>query len=450
MKFWIVSRNFLNGLLAAAAISFVAPHAIASPGNSAVFLDDENDVGKARLGFLRGENSEVLITTFLFDGNRAGSIAFAELREAARRGAKVKVVIDGVQFGGWQERGLTPGLLRHLDDEGVEVRVFNPINLNDLFTYFSPSASSVRNHEKLMILTGSQVVDTGDRNMQNINFRLQNDSKMKGLSYRSVEVFTHGPVAKDAREHFYNDIWNSPWVHSLNLYRVSDDEILQGKRRLDAYMKVSLKIPSEANQWIQKMKPVQDAHLTFDFNHPSEPLTKVAGTTEDLFQLISSAREHITIISPYIRLPEHLEAELLRVMFVHNVKVKIVIPSRETTDAPFTLHAFEVQAERLQRAGVKIFIHRGPDFLHAKQVEVDGKRVYIGSHNLNYRSWRKDFESGMIITDPAFAHEVQTFDERLIANETVKYSAPPLTLTKICQDLLLGGALRIPMASDNL
>nr|AQQ74643.1 hypothetical protein [uncultured bacterium] len=451
----------LRQLLASASLFLALSLSLYAAPGRAVFLDDELEVAKARLGFVRGETEEILATYFLFDGDKTGSIALAELRDAARRGVKVKLVIDGVQFASWADtKGLTPGLLRHLADEGVEIRVFNPVKmkLEPKFVLTHPwellkwrPNQVVRNHEKLLILKKLRIVANGDRNMQNINFR--KDVRLPGLSYRSVETFSQGTVGDQAVHHFNEDIWTSPWVYGLDLSNVTPAEIEVGKRRLDTYIKLSReKLPATSAEWLARMEAVADIKLSYDFVNPLDKNQKIPGAEMDLLEMIDGAKENglIEIISPYIRLPDHMEKAVFRAIQERNVKVKILIPSRTTTDAPITLRAFKRQAKRLRKAGVEIFEHQGPDFLHAKLMIVDRLKVFIGSHNLNWRSWVTDYESGSIFTGESFAAKVGEFHEHVRTQESLPYVRPPLGPIDVCADLLLGGALIIPPVNRQL
>jgi phosphatidylserine/phosphatidylglycerophosphate/cardiolipin synthase-like enzyme len=60
----------------------------------------------------------------------------------------------------------------------------------------------------------------------------------------------------------------------------------------------------------------------------------------------------------------------------------------------------------LIKMGIELYEFKGPGTLHAKGMVVDGKRSYMGSFNLDSRSWRLNTETGIIVDGPGFASDL--------------------------------------------
>src|SRR3546814_16036305 len=56
--------------------------------------------------------------------------------------------------------------------------------------------------------------------------------------------------------------------------------------------------------------------------------------------------------------------------------------------------------------------------LHAKAIVIDGKRVFIGSMNLDPRSWRLNSEMGVVVESESLGAEVLAAVERDLRPET--------------------------------
>jgi cardiolipin synthase len=62
--------------------------------------------------------------------------------------------------------------------------------------------------------------------------------------------------------------------------------------------------------------------------------------------------------------------------------------------------------EEAEAAGVRIYRHQ-PGFLHQKVMLVDDQTSIIGTHNLENRSMRLNFEVTMVMLSKEFAKEVE-------------------------------------------
>jgi cardiolipin synthase len=61
----------------------------------------------------------------------------------------------------------------------------------------------------------------------------------------------------------------------------------------------------------------------------------------------------------------------------------------------------------LLQAGVKIYEYQ-KGLLHAKTITLDNELSFIGSTNLDRRSFELNYENNMLIYNQAFTHDLQT------------------------------------------
>lgn len=126
-------------------------------------------------------------------------------------------------------------------------------------------------------------------------------------------------------------------------------------------------------------------------------------------RLINAAQDHIWIQTPYL-IPDDSILDALRVAAHSGIDVRIMIPSMP--DHAFVYRATQYYARDLASHGVTIYYYqRG--FLHAKTIMIDGRMASVGSANLDFRSFKLNFEIN------AFIYSEHTVDqlEQIFVND---------------------------------
>ena len=91
-------------------------------------------------------------------------------------------------------------------------------------------------------------------------------------------------------------------------------------------------------------------------------------------------------------------------------------------DHPFVYRATEYYAHALANEGVTIYTYqRG--FLHAKTMMIDGKMASVGSANLDFRSFKLNFEINAFIYDSDTTDQLEQIFVNDIRNSRVKTAA---------------------------
>jgi cardiolipin synthase len=113
---------------------------------------------------------------------------------------------------------------------------------------------------------------------------------------------------------------------------------------------------------------------------------------------IAGASEKIMIVTPYFIPGPRIVRSLLRAA-VRGVHVQIVLPA--ISDVPLVRLASRAYLTPLLRAGVEIYELEGT-ILHSKVMSVDDRLVTIGSANLDYRSFHRNYELNVIVDSREF------------------------------------------------
>ncbi|MDD6431632.1 MAG: cardiolipin synthase [Lactobacillaceae bacterium] len=132
-------------------------------------------------------------------------------------------------------------------------------------------------------------------------------------------------------------------------------------------------------------------------------------------RLINTAQDHIWIQTPYL-IPDDSVLDALRVAAHSGIDVRIMIPCKP--DHPFVYRATQYYAHVLANEGVTIYTYqRG--FLHAKTMMIDGKMSSVGSANLDFRSFKLNFEINAFIYDSDTTDQLEQIFVNDIRNSRV-------------------------------
>ena len=88
----------------------------------------------------------------------------------------------------------------------------------------------------------------------------------------------------------------------------------------------------------------------------------------------------------------------------------------EIGDQALVYHAQRSYYEKLLRAGVKIYMYRAPEVLHAKHFSVDSDVAVIGSSNMDVRSFSLNMEISMMVHSEKFVQELREIEDGYRAN----------------------------------
>ncbi len=380
-------QNPSQGIDASLDGVFDGTHAGGADLSQVSLLSDPAEAIDARASLISSAKRTVYAGYFAFFPDSAGLAKLALLREAARQGRQVRLILDA-----WGNE-LPKAMLRHLIDEGVEIRFYHPHRWDRLTWFWR------RSHDKWTVVDGEEMI-VGDRNMADHYFG------MGPAPWISREAYVAGPAARKGQA-YAEAMWNSGEVAPpKGLDRVSPAEAAAAGRKLDAYAAHFESRKAEPGYalkpWVQRAR---SAPVRFSHNALSEP-SRYGGSGRDLLRMIRRAKSTIVIENSYVVLPEVFRRELARAISERGVRVVLVTNSYQTNNLRSTREAYEADVPMLIKMGIELYEFKGPGTLHAKGMVVDGRRSYLGSFNLDTRSWRLNTENGIIVEDAGFASDL--------------------------------------------
>ena len=324
----------------------------------------------AMLEAIRGAESCIFLSTYIFGSTGIGAEFVEALADAVKRKVEVKVLIDGVgSLYTW------PSIYLALKKRHVPVYLF----LFPLGSIRGMRYLNLRNHTKLLVVDG-KVAFTGG-----MNIHMDNDAKP------GVEPLIHdlhfrltGPILGELQDVFLN-IWYfaTGWKQTSRL--LFYDDAMKGKALVRGI----------ANGPYQDMPAIQIM----------------------LNAAINQAQKQIRIMTPYFIIGNILGLSLISAV-LRGVSVEMILP--EKNNLSFVKGATEALLTPLLQLGVKAYYRKG-NFAHNKIFIVDDAYVILGSSNLDTRSFALNFEFNVEVYDRELAKQLtQHFDE-------VKEISHPLT-----------------------
>lgn len=414
--------------LGAALLPMAARH----PGLTGVApLADGRDALAMRVLLAQTAEETLDLQYYIWQTDATGWILLDELRAAAERGVRVRLLLD--------DNGI-PGLdnvLAALDEmETFEVRIFNPFTMRKpkLLSYgFDFFRLNRRMHNKSMTADGVASV-IGGRNIGDIYFAYG-----EGVAYFDFDVLAAGPGAADVSENF-DQYWSSGSVYEAadilpptqgGLEELSREALAAREgARGSAYVEAMETAPV-----LSRLTAGEDilewTEVTLVSDDPSKGLgqaTRDELVVGKLPQLVGSPERSMDLVSAYL-IPGEGGTDLLKDYVTDGVRTRIITNSLEATDVSSVHSAWMGYRNELVRAGAEVLELRArqdqPDeisfaqilvgsqsSLHAKTFAVDGERIFIGSFNFDPRSALLNTEMGFLIESPTIAQQLSASIDR--------------------------------------
>lgn len=306
-------------------------------GNRVDVLIDGKNTYESMLSAIDAARHSVDATYYSFARDRTGVLFRDALVAAARRGVRVRVLIDSL---GSYRAGSFFG---PLSAAGGAWRYFLPLSLWDVTV-------NLRNHRKILVVDGT-IGFTGGLNI--------GDENVHGTdghgAWRDTDLRIEGPAATQLQLVFADD-----WAFTTG-------------------GPPEPKAPSPTAP-LPGTCPVQIV--------PSGPDDRAEAIFDVFFAAIAMARSSLDLCTPYF-VPDQAIWVAIRSAALRGVRVRILLPMH--SDQPLTAAASRSYAEELMQAGVQFYRYL-PGMIHAKTLIIDGEWASVGTANMDVRSFRLNFE----------------------------------------------------------
>ncbi|MBS0350041.1 MAG: cardiolipin synthase B [Proteobacteria bacterium] len=302
----------------------------------------------------------ITLETYIFQRDSLGKKMAEALANAANRGVKVRVMVDGAGTPFWSTQ-----FARTLERAGATTKVFYPFPWQLWNWSRSVIRASIltswlhlllrinsRNHRKICLID-HRIGYVGSMNISKCHL----SSVLGGDNWRDTSVRIEGADLSDLYRAF-----ELAWDHLPITERVR-----------------------EAFRHVRRNPMVRSNHT----RHRRRILYK------NLLRKMLTCRQHIWITNAYF-VPDNFLLRRLQEAAKAGVDVRILLPKKsDVAMMPWASTAFYFN---LLKAGVRIFEYM-PGILHAKTLLLDDWAL-IGSSNLNHRSLLHDLEVDVLLSQP--------------------------------------------------
>lgn len=335
-------------------------------GNSVRLLRDAAENYPAWLDAIKAAQRYVHFESYIIHEDHAGRMFAEALIAKAREGVRVRVIYDWLGGLGKASRSFW----KHLREGGVEVRCYNPIQLESPFGWVS------RDHRKTITVDGRVAFVTGL-----CVGRMWVGVPEKNIDpWRDTGIEVRGPSVANIEQAFAQ-VWN------MTGDDLPADEIANAgeiPRAGDVMLRVVATEPASAG-----MLRVDQLVATLARDRLWLTDAYYAGTTSYVQALRSAAKD--------------------------GVDVRLLVPN--ASDIPILKPLSRAGYRPLLEAGVRVFEWNGT-MLHAKTAVADCTWARVGSTNLNIASWFGNLELDVVVEDVPFAVEMEETYLRDLENAT--------------------------------
>jgi len=352
-------------------------------------LGTDREAAEARVEMALAAREEILASAFIFGDDPLTLTSLGLLRDAARRGVRVRLIADA------QWNRIPRAVQAHLKAEGIEIREYHPFRLSH------PSWIFRRMHDKLVVVDGRALL-AGGRNLESPYFGY--GRQIRARNYVDLDLQVEGDAAAEARRYFLA-LWESREVRPTRA-RATPMEIGEAAALLDHHKTWLDARIEEARNDPGRPSPVLIEAGRVRFLH--DPVLHRPGELkvgDELRALLDSSRESVVIESPYL-VPTRAFRKGLRRALARGVRVRILTNSLQSTDNLWPQAGYAGPKAGLVKKGVELWEFQGPECLHAKAAVIDGETVIVGSYNLDPRSESLNSELALVVRNRPLAAEM--------------------------------------------
>ncbi|QWP77815.1 phospholipase D family protein [Lysobacter sp. K5869] len=348
----------------------LAESAPEQPRHYAIILDRGPDALMARINLIRSARHTLDLQTYIFEEDDAARLVLDELLAAARRGVRVRLLIDQL------------AAMRHIDTLAAlagahvdfEIKLYNPVLHRARITYPQYALAAAccwrrlnqRMHTKLLLADG-QVGISGGRNYQDDYYDWDDQ-----YNFRDRDVIVAGPVAQVMGtdfQVFWSDRRSVPVERLADVgQRIIDDGVpalppsrFERPQRAQAMREAADDEAQVRERLVDHAIPVGAVRYISDTpdKHREDAETN-ALASDSLRNLIANARDEVMLQTPYLVLSKSAQ-DLFRTLHARPDRPRVIVSTNSlaATDA-FIAYALSYKYKRryLREFGFNIYEYK--------------------------------------------------------------------------------------------
>jgi phosphatidylserine/phosphatidylglycerophosphate/cardiolipin synthase-like enzyme len=337
-----------------------------APRHYTLLLDRGSDALLARIDLIRSATTSIDLQTYIFDEDDAGRFVLDELIAAAKRGVRVRLLMDQLSA---LKRVDTLAALAGVH-ANLQARIYNPVLGRARMSYpgYALAAAccwrqlNMRMHSKLLLIDGAIGI-TGGRNYQDDYYDWD-----AAYNFRDRDLLVAGPSARDMGDSFdryWNDRRSVPVEHlsdvGRRLLRDGVPELKAADFAEPARVRAARAVVDEPgfvrDHLLSRVLPVGAVDYVADPPDKDAHGGALSPSSQTLRDLILGAQDRVMLQTPYLVLSKPARA-LFRELQQRPEPPRIIVSTNSlaSTDA-FIAYALSYKYKRryLRQYGFEIY-----------------------------------------------------------------------------------------------
>ncbi|WP_156956453.1 phospholipase D family protein [Stenoxybacter acetivorans] len=426
-------------------------------------LDDAREAFAARVALIDAAEHSLDVQYYIWRNDTSGQLLLSELAAAARRGVRVRLLLDDNNTVGMDN------ILTVMNREAnVHIRLFNPFKNRRwrALGYLTDFSRLNRRMHNKSLTADNQVSIVGGRNIGDEYFDIGS-----GTLFVDLDILAIGKVV-DTISADFDRYWNSAAAVDFSSIVSPKFDLKQAaapifsRRHFNQIRAKSYAMTLSREDFLKKLLsgslPYQWAtvHLVSDSPNKATPSRsspklprfspldfaqewkqkreqKQADQEESIFQHLAHTLrrplEAVLLVTPYF-VPTAAGVAALCHLRQLGVEISVLTNSLSATDVPAVHSGYARYRKALLQGGIALYelknqhlikgrrdrgvVGSSSSSLHAKTFTVDNERLFVGSLNLDPRSASLNTEMGLVIELPVLTQNV---------DETIKKTLPEQT-----------------------
>jgi putative cardiolipin synthase len=401
--------------------------AIKHPGESGFEIIRRGRQGfTARIAMTELAEKTLDLQYYVWEADESGWLLSEHVLKAADRGVLVRILVDDITLAG--RDAAAASLDAH---PNIEVRVFNPFAHRDSrLIDFTTDLGRVnhRMHNKIYVMDNAVAI-IGGRNIGNHYFNVDAHA-----NFHDLDIAAAGPVVREI-SNVFDFFWNGDWAVPISALvdRAYTKEDLETARENVRELIAAGTYPHLLGQDVATLRSdllsIRDRFIWA----PGQIVWDDPGAIKDGMQAgkvvttirnkLETLQSELLMEAAYFIIREY-GVETVRKMRDRGVKIRVLTNSMVSNDVLAAHAGYSQTRKALIASGMEIYELR-PDAagafrqrnyaadaktgLHAKAMVFDREAVFIGSFNLDPRSFNINTEAGLYVESPELAEQVAAF-----------------------------------------
>lgn len=397
-----------------------------------VLIEERTYSGITRINLIEKAEATLDITTHTINEGASADIFFGKILEAADRGVKIRILIDGIFHNLYGPLSIMRYVI--IDHPNIELKFYEPLSLLKPWTWNN------RLHDKLLIVD-NHLGMIGGRNIGDRYFLGEEIAGEIVYDRDVVIINTDMDNSSDSVINQMNSYFNMVWNHKFSKYpriravKYQKKKGEEKKEQLRAYIRDVSKRYNKFFEididWLALSVPTRKMTL---IHNPIQRWNKEPWVWGEITRLMKTAKEMVFIQSPYI-IPSRKMLKYLDGEEITAEKLTILTNSVASSPNNAAMSGYRKHRKSIVDSRAKLYEYHGPGSIHGKTGIIDNRLSFVGSFNADPRSTFLSTETMVVIDSEEFAEILkdklnELFKQSLAVNKDYSYQENPFVKEK--------------------